>query len=513
MIMHAVSFIASKLTGKSQEEIRDKLKFPSIMIIPVGIAVQGVVYCSVALILVSDNTVDFILASYGLLFVCFSIVFFWMRVKNCNAHIGPCKSDDAPSEYGLVRGFVFIAFWKSHWVDGPAAAKQDVTTTLTELMLNMRLDGDEEDDNTSDASEMDNINTDGTPHDLEGNAPPPTAPSVSRDNKKRIGNKQQNHFMLQDQKVAWWLPLELVFNALQGFILTFNRGAFQECANQRIAILVLNSLILVFTAVIRPCGPHLDNFFLLTSKLGAAILSLLVYRDVPAENVASAFLVLSLLDSAVQIFMALNDLRQLIIKKCCAARENSDNNDTDSDRQPDDTSQTDDSSSAADGAGSAHHAASATSVVSVNPSAAIRSESSDAPPVSKANGTPPLPREEDLADFFQDLFLNARDADGVEAAPEPPVSDDVAAVDELALTTAASELPPAVVTFDAPEVRPTRALASMAGTALVSEEDSILRGVRLLTDTVNSGARRGSLARDRARQLSKKADKEREAIL
>ena len=128
------------------------------------------------------------------------------------------------------------------------------------------------------------------------------------------GYKRRYFFILDDMAAPWWAAVELSSGLVQGAILGIRKNDLQVCRIQRI-LLAVHCLVMVVTAIIiRPCGSHFGNVFLIASKIGSFITALLIaihslsgnesaYDD--ADFVTAGFGFIASLQTAVQLLLAL----------------------------------------------------------------------------------------------------------------------------------------------------------------------------------------------------------------
>ena len=88
--------------------------------------------------------------------------------------------------------------------------------------------------------------------------------------------KQRYFLLLDDLQRPWWTAVEMSSSVIQGCILGLRIDSITVCRGQLWALTAHCVLLLVAAVYFRPCGAALSNVFLLLSKLGASLISLLV---------------------------------------------------------------------------------------------------------------------------------------------------------------------------------------------------------------------------------------------
>ena len=96
---------------------------------------------------------------------------------------------------------------------------------------------------------------------------------------------KRRHLLLMDGlRLPWWSAVELGSGLSQGAVLGLRINSIGVCRGQMVCVLLLSCAILAAALFFRPCGSMSDNLFLILSKLGAAVIALLVLLEVLTED-------------------------------------------------------------------------------------------------------------------------------------------------------------------------------------------------------------------------------------
>ena len=91
-----------------------------------------------------------------------------------------------------------------------------------------------------------------------------------------ISWKRRNLLLISDLRMPWWTAVEMLSAVVQGAILGVRLNSDGVCRGLMFAISALSAAMLSAAAYVRPCGPFLDNAFLILSKLAALVIAVLV---------------------------------------------------------------------------------------------------------------------------------------------------------------------------------------------------------------------------------------------
>ena len=282
-----VSTVAPKLNRDlTTAELFALLRFPSNLLIPIALFHQGMVTCATSLIRVGTvKSSDMVLGIFGLLTSMTLTAFVWLagtRWRKCHQVL---RSDNsaAKSDSKVLKAFITLSLWKFHWVD--------------------------DDDNARNSS----------------------WPQF----------KRRYLLILDDMATPWWTSLEMSSGVVQGVILGVRRNDLKACQAQRAALVVHCVAMFAAAVVVQPCGSFFGNFFLVSSKLGSLIVSLLILIHTESGNANAsaaaqlttiAFTFVSSIQTVIQLLLALalardallSGARSLLEKRKLLAMEASD---------------------------------------------------------------------------------------------------------------------------------------------------------------------------------------------
>jgi hypothetical protein len=285
-VLRTLIVLIPKLSAKwTEDDVRSYVRFPSILLVPMGALNQGVVTCSVALIRLHANRIDLVIAGAGLsVAIGSTVVLLLAGTKWLRVYREPRRSEELTSQHAFVAKLLAVAVWKEHWVeDGTHAINPaDLETSL------LHQDDDEQQER-------------GQAH---------TA----------FGFKKRYQLLLDDMSAPWWIAFEMAINVVQGAILGLRINDEDVCHYQRSMLAALSGFALAVTCVVRPCGSYVALVFLVLTKLGTfgASLFVAVSRDAWAsevvENITVFMGLLSVVIAAAQVTITIVVGRKAILK-------------------------------------------------------------------------------------------------------------------------------------------------------------------------------------------------------
>ena len=179
------------IPGRTRADVLGLVKYPSSVMIFVGMFHQGMVSSSVSLLRLALNPTDVVLGSSGLVVATSMTAFMLLagtRWRKC--HVAHRSEEETHSSVTVVQLFLHLALWKQHWVD--------------------------------------DVLDDGTPS----------------------GYKRRYLFILDDVAVSYWAAVELTSGLAQGAILGVRKNDVQTCQIQRIVLAFVSSLQTVIQVVL-----------------------------------------------------------------------------------------------------------------------------------------------------------------------------------------------------------------------------------------------------------------------
>ena len=117
------------------------------------------------------------------------------------------------------------------------------------------------------------------------------------------GTFKRRYFLMFDgMRLPWWTAVELLSGLVQGAVLGIRANSVTTCRAQLLCLVVLCAIMFIFAAYTRPCGPVLDNIFLILLKLGALQVALLALLHV--TTLEKSFSVAAGYTTAIATFVA-----------------------------------------------------------------------------------------------------------------------------------------------------------------------------------------------------------------
>ena len=243
------------IPGRTRADVLGLVKYPSSVMIFVGMFHQGMVSSSVSLLRLALNPTDVVLGSSGLVVATSMTAFMLLagtRWRKC--HVAHRSEEETHSSVTVVQLFLHLALWKQHWVD--------------------------------------DVLDDGTPS----------------------GYKRRYLFILDDVAVSYWAAVELTSGLAQGAILGVRKNDVQTCQIQRIVLAAHCFVMVAASLILRPCGSFFGNLFLIASKLGSFVVSLLIVIHTMSGSeeahqnsqlATAVFSFVSSLQTVIQVVLAL----------------------------------------------------------------------------------------------------------------------------------------------------------------------------------------------------------------
>ena len=231
------------------------LRFPSSLMLVIGMFHQGMVTCGVSLIRISTSWTDTVIGAVGIGLGLLSTlgVLLAMTVRLACTMVDRVEKEKPLPLENKVPGLATLlklSVWDKHWAD-------------------------------------------------DGTSP---------------GYKRRYLWLLDDLRLPWWAAIELSSGLVQGGILGIRLNEVDACRKQRIAMLVHCIVMFILAAALRPCGSTIGNSFLICAKFcGTMVAGFIMVHTVTtngafatgASVVTSIFAFLSTAQAACQLVSAL----------------------------------------------------------------------------------------------------------------------------------------------------------------------------------------------------------------